>query len=582
MRLSIGHTGTNTHYYVIQSVTRAGKHSSEIIEKLGTAEEIKKKYHCKDAEAWARAYVKELNQKQKDTQTKVLVPLHTHLQICSGQQNSFNVGYLFLQKIYYDLHIPYLCKKIAEKHKFTYDLDSILSRLLYGRILFPSSKRSCYQQAANLLEQPNFELQHVYRALSLLAEESDFLQERLYKNSKKLCTRKTGILYYDCTNYFFETEDEEGLKQYGYSKEHRPSPIVQMGLFMDASGLPLAFCINPGNTSEQLTLKPLEQQILRDFELSRFVVCTDAGLSSAANRMFNNVRERCFVTTQSIKMLKAPLQKWALNPSGWHLQGSDKAYDLNQVEDNEENLNKVFYKQRYMEGYDEEREVSFNQTLIVTFSLKYKKYLRHLRQQQIERAKKFLDHPKDLDKTTQNNCKRFIRKTSVTKDGEVAKKTVYSLNQAAIEREEKFDGFYAVCTNLMDDPMEIIDVNRRRWEIEESFRMMKHEFKARPVFLKRDDRILAHFTTCFIALLLYRLLEQQLERQHGKGAFTCENIVHTLRKMRVTRLGNAGYVPSYTRTDLTDALHDNAGFRTDFQFMTDKTMKGVCRRSKNL
>jgi transposase len=564
-------------FHVIQDVKRNGKRSTEIIENLGHASEICAKYNVTDADAWADSYVQKLRENQSAQNHKCLIPFHTNSVIEKDKRFSYNAGYLFLQQIYYKLGIPSICRKIQKSCSFNYDLDSILSRLIYGRILYPSSKLSCCEQSQKLLEQPNFNLHQIYRSLSVLAEHSDMIQAELYQRSKKMIKRSTGVLFYDCTNYFFEVEHESGLKQYGPSKEHRPTPIVQMGLFMDKSGIPLAFCINPGNQNEQLSLKPLEQQIMRDFELSKFVVCTDAGLSSAANRRFNNYGERSFITTQSIKTLKRPLKEWCLEPTGWHLEGSSKTYDISKIEDTPENRKKIFYKQRIIEGYDEERDITFDQTLIVTYSLKYKMYQQTVRNRQIERAEKYLKHPSSVDKRSQNDAKRFIRKTSVTSDGEIAGKAVYELNEAAIEKEAGYDGFYAVCTNLDDDPSDIAKINHDRWEIEESFRIMKSEFEARPVYLQRDDRISAHFLTCFISLMIYRILEKQLNEE-----FTCEDIITTLRNMDMREVNDYGYIPNYTRTALTDALHENAGFRTDYELITPKSMSGIIRRSKGL
>jgi transposase len=564
-------------FHVIQDVKRNGKRSTEIIENLGHASEICAKYNVTDADAWADSYIQKLRENQSAQNHKFLIPFHTNSVIEKDKRFSYNAGYLFLQQIYYKLGIPSICRKIQKSCSFNYDLDSILSRLIYGRILYPSSKLSCCEQSQKLLEQPNFNLHQIYRALSVLAEHSDMIQAELYQRSKKMIKRSTGVLFYDCTNYFFEVEHESGLKQYGPSKEHRPTPIVQMGLFMDKSGIPLAFCINPGNQNEQLSLKPLEQQIMRDFELSKFVVCTDAGLSSAANRRFNNYGERSFITTQSIKTLKRPLKEWCLEPAGWHLEGSSKTYDISKIEDTPENRKKIFYKQRIIEGYDEERDITFDQTLIVTYSLKYKMYQQTVRNRQIERAEKYLKHPSSVDKRSQNDAKRFIRKTSVTSDGEIAGKAVYELNEAAIEKEARYDGFYAVCTNLDDDPSDIAKINHDRWEIEESFRIMKSEFEARPVYLQRDDRISAHFLTCFISLMIYRILEKQLNEE-----FTCEDIITTLRNMDMREVNDYGYIPNYTRTALTDALHENAGFRTDYELITPKSMSGIIRRSKGL
>lgn len=577
MRLMISPSKNAKSFYAIKSVRRNGKNSSEIVEKLGTEKYIKETYGVNDAEAWARAYVEKLNEEEKNKNHKVLIPFSTNIRIPSGTQRSVNVGYLFLQKIYYQLGLPNICKKISKEHSFEYDLDSVLSRLIYGRILYPSSKLSCMEHSKTLIEQPNFELQHIYRALSVLAEDSDFIQAQLYKNSKKVLKRSTGVLYYDCTNYFFEIEQESGLKQYGVSKEHRPNPIVQMGLFMDKSGIPLAFCINEGNQNEQLSLNPLERQIMRDFELSKFVVCTDAGLSSAANRKFNNYGERSFITTQSIKKLKKELKEWALDTTGWSIEGDPSTYDISQLEDTPENQKKIFYKQMMIEGWDEERDIAFDQNLIVTYSLKYKSYQEKIRNNQIERARKLLANPASIDKHTPNDIKRFVKRTSVTKDGEIAEKKVFELAEELIREEAKYDGFYAVCTNLDDDPWDIAKINQSRWEIEESFRIMKSEFEARPVYLHRDDRIKAHFLTCFIALLIYRILEKQLGEK-----YSCEELIKTLRNMNMTFLGKDGYIPSYTRTEVTDALHDNAGFHTDYELTTQKAMAGIIRRTKGL
>lgn len=576
MRIMKGRSKDPT-FHVIQDVRRDGKRSTEIIENLGHASEICAKYHVDDADAWAQEYVQKLRDNTASNSHKVLIPFDTEHVIEKNKRLCYNAGYLFLQCIYYQLGIPSVCKKIIKNASFTYDLDSILSRLIYGRILYPSSKLSCFEQSQMLIEQPPFDLHQIYRSLSVLAKNSDMIQAELYKQSKKIIKRSTGILFYDCTNYFFELEHENGLKQYGPSKEHRPNPIVQMGLFMDKSGIPLAFCINPGNQNEQLSLKPLEMQIMRDFNLSKFVVCTDAGLSSDANRRFNNYGERSFITTQSIKKLKAEWREWCLDPNGWELEGSRKKYDISKLEDTPENRKKIFYKQLLIEGYDEERGIPFDQTLIVTYSLKYKLYQQTIRNRQVDRAKKYLAHPSFVDKHTLTDAKRFIRKTAFTDDGEIAEKAAYELNDTVIAEEARYDGFYAVCTNLDDDPADIARINRDRWEIEESFRIMKSEFEARPVYLQRDDRIKAHFLTCFISLLIYRILEKQLNEN-----FTCEDIISTLRNMDMRKLNDHGYIPNYTRTSLTDALHENAGFRTDYELITPKSMAGIIRRSKGL
>lgn len=579
MRLQIINSKNATSLYVVKSIYENGKRSSKVVEKLGTVADLRKKLDDQDPIEWAKIYVDELNRKEKEGKREVLVKYSPSKIIDKGEQRLFNGGYLFLQKIYHELKLNKICKDISQKYKFDFDLDSILSRLIYGRIIFPSSKLATYDLSKKFIEQPQFDLHQIYRALEFLSKETDFIQSSLYENSLKVSKRNTGVLYYDCTNYFFEIEQEDGDKQYGPSKDHKPNPIVQMGLFMDGDGIPLAFSINRGNMNEQLTLKPLEKKIISDFELSKFIVCTDAGLASEDNRKFNSKDERAFITTQSIKKLKEHLKKWALASDGWKLSGSNKTYDISKLdemieqatpEDKSKIRSRVFYKERWI------KEKDFEQRLIVTYSIKYRDYQRKIRNSQIERAEKAIkNNPTKIKKCNANDYKRFINKKSCTLDGEIADKEVYSIDQALVEKEETFDGFYGVCTNLEDNVSEIIKVNHRRWEIEECFRIMKSEFKARPVFLKKDERIKAHFITCFISLIIYRLLEKRLNEK-----FTCHEIISELRDMSFKEIKGEGYEPLYTRTDFTDALHDAFNFRTDYQIVTTSNMKKIFKETK--
>lgn len=569
MKLTISKSKNSTSLYVAKSMYVNGTRTSKIVEKLGTVIELEKKLNGQDPIEWAKKYVEELTKKEKEESQEVIVRCSPSKIIPKDEQRSFNGGYLFLQQIYYALGLHKICNEISKKYEFKYDLNSILSRLIYSRILFPSSKHATFELSKKFIEQPNFDLHQIYRALEVLHKENDFIQSTLYNNSLKVSKRNTGVLYYDCTNYFFEIEQEKGNKQYGPSKEHRPNPIVQMGLFMDGDGVPLAFSIDRGNKNEQLTLKPLEKKILSDFELSKFIVCTDAGLASEDNRKFNDIGGRSFITTQSIKKLKEHLKNWALDPEGWHLPDDNKTYDISKLDD-EKNKDKVYYKERWI------KENDLEQKLIVTYSIKYRNYQRKIRNSQIERAQKVINtNPKKLKKSHQNDYKRFINQINCTADGEVAKNALYSINTEMILKEEAFDGFYAVCTNLDDHATEIIKVNHRRWEIEECFRIMKSEFKARPVYLSRDDRIEAHFMTCFISLVIYRLLEKMLNEK-----YTCNEIIDSLTEMNFLEIKGEGYIPTYMRTDFTDTLHDAFGFRTDYQIVSSSQMKKIFKATK--
>ena len=545
-----------------------GKSTTKVVERLGTYEELAKIHE--DPIAWGKAYAAELTQREKESSRKVMICRDPSVQITANRKNVLNGGYLFPQKVYHELGLHEICRKIEKKHKFEYDLDAIVSRLIYGRILFPTSKLSTMEYSKSLLEQPNFELHQIYRALEVLASEDDLIQSELYRNSRTLGKRNDTILYYDCTNYYFELEQADGLRQYGCSKENRPNPIVEMGMFMDGDGIPLAFCIHPGNTNEQTTLKPLEKKIISDFEHSEFVVCNDAGLSSYANRKYNSILNRRFITVQSIKVMKEDHKEWALSPDGWHIPHTAGTVHLDDVKDHPEQFKDVvLYKEQWI------HENGLEQRYIVSFSLKYMEYTRSLRERHILRAQNALDHLETLARKRTTDYRRFIDQLEFDDQGTIVENRSYILNEERIRDEARYDGFYAVATNLEDDASAILAVNANRWQIEECFRIMKSEFKARPVYLSREDRIRAHFLTCFLALYVYRYIEKKLDNR-----FTCQQILSTLRTFQFALVPGDGYLPLYERSELTDALHDAFGFRTDFQIVTNNAMKNILKSTK--
>ena len=568
MKLTCAGSKNSPTYYVQKSVRIGAKTTTKTVERLGSIEEIKARCGDMDPIEWAKEYTKKLTLAEKASKQGILLKYSASMLIDKNVRRSCNVGYLFLQDICYSLGTDRICDAISEKYKFDYDLNDILSMLIYSRIIAPGSKLSSLESAQNFLEQPKCNLHQIYRALGVIAKENDFFQSELYKNSQSVIARRKEVLYYDCTNYYFEIEEEDDFRKYGVSKEHRPNPIVQMGLFMDADGIPLSFSVFDGNQNEQPSMTPLEKKILKDFGKSDFIVCTDSGLSSTANRKFNSIQGRGFVTTQSVKKLKGFLQDFCLDDDGWYIPGEKKKYKLSEL-DEEKDHDKVFYKDRWM------NEDDLEQHLIVTYSIRYRNYQRTVRERQIERARRFVENPSSLSKKKPNDPKRFIELGHCTADGEAASRTIPSLNQEQIDKESKYDGFYAVCTNLDYDAAKIIRINQKRWEIEECFRIMKTEFKTRPVYLSRKDRITAHFTTCFTALVIYRILEKKLEEQ-----YSCEEIIGTLRTMDMMIAPGEGYIPAYTRTDLTDALHDAFGFRTDYQITSQKNMRKILNQTK--
>lgn len=592
MKLTVSKSKNATLYYVQKSYrTDSGKSSTRTVERLGTIEEVKARFGEENTLDAVKAYIKELTLADKEQRRDVVVKLSQNKMIKQNEQNSYNGGYLFLQKVYYELGLDKICNKIEKRHKNEYGLNSILSMLLYTRILYPGSKLSSLEDAKNFIEQPKVDIHQVYRALSLLSKESDGIQAAVYKNSLKLGARHDKVIYYDCTNYYFESEEENGLRQYGRSKENRPNPIVQMGLFTDIDGIPLAFCINPGNTAETTTLKPLEDKLKEDFGLSKVVVCTDGGLASYENRKNDHVGERAFITVQSLKKLEKSLQDWSMETTGWKIaefkdtnetqkadmdKQHDKEYDLSKL-DPKEYANMLFYKERWIKVGKKNDQLE--QRLIVTFSFKYKEYLQHIREKQIARAQSIIERGvAEKCGKGQNDPKRFIKRDSCTVDGELAEYTSYSLNQEMIDQEARFDGFYGICTDLEDKATDIIKTNGGRWIIEDCFRITKTEFEARPVYLQRDDRIKAHFLTCFLALILYKYLAKKINR--AGYHFSANNIISTLKDMNFVSVAGEGYIPTYTRTDLTNNLHGSAGFRTDTQIVSKQRMKSIISESK--
>ena len=573
MKLNISKSKNSESFYIAKSyVNNKGVSTSTIVRKLGSLEELLPEHGPtrEDVIAWAKNEVKlETEKYKKEQETKaVQITFHANRKLDYGQQKLFQGGYLFAQYIYYGLQLDKTCRKIKSRHRYQFDLNAILSDLVYNRILDPQSKASAYSAAQKFLEPPTYGLHDVYRALSILASESDFIQSEVFKNSNFLGERNSRILYYDCSNFYFEIEQEDGIKKYGKSKEHRPNPIVQMGLFIDGDGIPLAFSLFPGNQNEQTSLKPLESKILQQFGCDKFIYCSDAGLASQANRSFNHKGKRAFIVTQSIKKLRAEDKAAARNKDGFKRLSDNRKATFEDSSD--DNPNELYYKEiPYISG-------NLEQKLIVTYSPKYAAYQQAVRQAQVDRAKAMLQNGTlKKNRKNPNDPARFIGKDASTKDGE-ATDIHYYLDEEKVAEEAKYDGLYAVCTDLLDDEVkDILKVSEGRWQIEECFRIMKTDFSARPVYVQREDRIKAHFLICFLALLSYRLLEKQLDNR-----YTCEEILETLKAMNFMVLEGQGYTPTYVRNKITDALHESCGFETDFQFISKSKMKEIEKKSK--
>lgn len=501
---------------------------------------------------------------------------------CSNS-TSLNIGYLYLKDIYAKLNLSDFFKSVSSDRKITYDCNKICQFLTYARILDPASKYGTYDKLDTYYEKPQVEYQHMIRFLDILDRNSDQYLKHLFDNSESIVKRDTSVMYYDCTNYFFETEkpDEEivdevtgeiilGLRQFGISKENKTSPIVEMGLIMDSRGIPISMCIHPGNTNEQLTAVPLEKEVIKMTGNKKFIYCADAGLGSYNIRKFNDMGGRAYIVTQSVKKLGQEIKDIVFNDSNYRLLSNDDAITLKEMRTfNKKDANNLslyndfaykvipantamdtgLYEEKvYKNGRTKKVKAkgTLHQYIIVTFSRKMMEYQRTIRERQLERAKKLL-RLKDPEKIKKgpNDIRRFLKNTS-------SDTANYVLDMDKIHEEEKYDGFYAVATNLDDSAKDILAVAQNRYKIEDCFRIMKTNFDARPVFLRKPERIRAHFLICYTALLIYRLMECKLD--DNLTHVTTSNLIKTLRNMNVVNMDDMYYKSIYSGSQALDAL----------------------------
>ena len=589
MRLKKTVTKSNTTYCIIMDYKNLnGKRSTSVFEALGNDNNLVKRFGKENTMNKVQEYINSLNKMIKENkELPVKLLLDPNKQIEKDINRTFFSGHIFLRKIYYQLGIDKICKEIKKKYHFTFDINSVVECLIFARIIWPSSKLSTYEQSKKFIGNYDFDLQHVYRTLTYLAKEIDSIQKDLFNYSNKVIDRNYKVIYYDCTNFFFYTEEND-FQRYGISKQHQPLPLVQMGLFMDADGYPFAMNINPGNTSETKTMIPSEEKFLNDFDMKgkNIIVCTDAAMSSDDIKRFNVKDGRGFIITQSIKKMSDDLQKYALDKKGWRKLGNIKdTFDLEKIANDkkskEENYETIFYKEIECETK------SVKQTLIITFSFKYQEYQNKIKQHQFDRAIKLVEETNIKNKNTKNtekikisknpnDPKRFIKETRTTDTGEIACNIEYMVDQKILEEEQKYSGLYGITTNLINDTQTVIKVLHNKWEIEESFRIMKEEFDTGTVYLSREDRIKGHFITCYLSLFIYRYLEHQLNDK-----YTVYEIVKKLQEMKMLELKGKGFIPLQTRDDLTDDLHAFLGLNTDTEIITYKKIKEIYDLTEN-
>ena len=570
-------------YYIQHGVRNGKKVTSKNVKRVGKHSELLK--ITDNPLAYAQAEADRMNEEYRIGKVQFELKCDFNERVKktdreSSQSTAVNTGYFFLQNIMGQLNLKEFFSKITADRKMTYNCYDINRFLTYARILDPRSKYSTWDRLNSYYEKPDFAYQHIMRFMDVLEEHYDDYLSWLYKQSSNVVPRQTSVMYYDCTNFYFETEkpDDEyidpvtgeiltGLRQYGYSKEHRPNPIVEMGLFMDQRGIPVSMCLHPGNTSEQLTAVPLEREIVKMVEGAKFIYCSDAGLGSYNIRKFNSLGGRAFIVTQSIKKLSDVLVSISqmkefdrskeenlplYNDYAYKVISADQAVDLG-----------LYEEKRYQNGKVKRVKATglLTQRLIVTFSRKMMEYQRAVRNRQIERARKLLasNDPEEIKKGP-NDVKRFMKRIAQTKSGEKAAVT-FVIDDDKIAEEEKYDGFYAVATNLDDDAKEILAISGKRYQIEDCFRIMKTNFSGRPVNHRDPDRIKAHFLICYTALLVYRLLDAKLDDQ--RTHVTTDDLITTLRNMSVVNVHDVQYMALYEGSKALDALTQLTGMALD-------------------
>lgn len=573
-------------YYIQQGFRNGKKTTTKNIKRLGKHSELL--LITDDPLEYAKNEVKKMNEEYRSGRSEFIVTMDFNERIPStdspcSNSTSLNIGYLYLKDIYAKLNLSDFFKSVSSDRKITYDCNKICQFLTYARILDPASKYGTYDKLDTYYEKPQVEYQHMIRFLDILDRNSDKYLKHLFDNSENIVKRDTSVMYYDCTNYFFETEkpDEEivdevtgeiilGLRQFGISKENKTSPIVEMGLIMDSRGIPISMCIHPGNTNEQLTAVPLEKEVIRMTGNKKFIYCADAGLGSYNIRKFNGMGGRAYIVTQSVKKLGQEIKNIVFNDSNYHLLSNDDAITLKEMRtfdkkgaNNLSLYNDFAYKvipantamdtglyeeKVYKNGRTKKVKAkgTLHQYIIVTFSRKMMEYQRTIRERQLERAKKLL-RLKDPEKIKKgpNDIRRFLKNTS-------SDTANYVLDMDKIHEEEKYDGFYAVATNLDDSAKDILAVAQNRYKIEDCFRIMKTNFDARPVFLRKPERIRAHFLICYTALLIYRLMECKLD--DNLTHVTTSNLIKTLRNMNVVNMDDMYYKSIYSGSQALDAL----------------------------
>lgn len=590
-------------YYIAKSFrNERGISTKKNMFRLGTLDEIRRREGVSDAWQWAQEELARRNEEERIGRQKLKIELSPSKRINTGECVKYSGGDLMLIPFYNALGLPQICREIQTDTRTEYSLNEILESLVVSRILYPCSKKGAYELNKKRIRPTSFGLEDIYRALSLLSSHIDDIQARVWSNSQKITDRNTRIIYYDCTNYYFEIEDNDkdfvdkqtgeyipGLRKRGKSKENRPNPIVQMGMLMDGDGMPLSFIIFPGNESEQPSLQKIEEMVANKFGLNEFIVSTDAGLGSENNRRYNMTEGREYITVQSLPSLPKADQDMALAPEGWRIAFRDSAlppidpfnperkiFNLSEIDLDAERHTR-FYKEIIVDKcMDGDKSTARQERVIVTYSHDFALYLRHKREERISSAQKIVNRRQTKSRQSQQDPRRYVATEYITKEGIKATNVKMALDQKAITADQRFDGFYAYGTSLDDDAADVLRARSFHHEIEHLFRTTKTFLEARPVHLQRQDRIRSHFLICFLAMVIIKILQKKLHMHE----LTIDQLILTLRSIEFDYFKSIGYRPLFERNEITDRLQQIAGITIDTEIVETKRMNKLYRNIK--
>lgn len=590
-------------YYIAKSFrNERGISTKKNMFRLGTLDEIRRREGVSDAWQWAQEELARRNEEERIGRQKLKIELSPSKRINTGECVKYSGGDLMLIPFYNALGLPQICREIQTDTRTEYSLNEILESLVVSRILYPCSKKGAYELNKKRIRPTSFGLEDIYRALSLLSSHIDDIQARVWSNSQKITDRNSRIIYYDCTNYYFEIEDNDkdfvdkqtgeyipGLRKRGKSKENRPNPIVQMGMLMDGDGMPLSFIIFPGNESEQPSLQKIEEMVANKFGLNEFIISTDAGLGSENNRRYNMTEGREYITVQSLPSLPKADQDMALAPEGWRIAFRDSAlppidpfnperkiFNLSEIDLDAERHTR-FYKEIIVDKcMDGDKSTARQERVIVTYSHDFALYLRHKREERISSAQKIVNRRQTKSRQSQQDPRRYVATEYITKEGIKATNVKMALDQKAITADQRFDGFYAYGTSLDDDAADVLRARSFHHEIEHLFRTTKTFLEARPVHLQRQDRIRSHFLICFLAMVIIKILQKKLHMPE----LTIDQLILTLRSIEFDYFKSIGYRPLFERNEITDRLQQIAGITIDTEIVETKRMNKLYRNIK--